>query len=99
MTLISSLPLVLSCRRSCNCSISLTCSLFHATPAAASLLHLVPDGLSPAQYAKLKKDEAAKKAANKKKAMKGSVETLTQWQARNAEKVSSWAKLNTTPLP
>merc|ERR1719453_2191052 len=46
----------------------------------------VPDGLTPAQYAKLKKEEAAKKAANKKKAMKGSVETLTQWQARNAEK-------------
>merc|ERR1719453_2084041 len=46
----------------------------------------VPDGLSPAQYAKLKKEEQAKKAANKKKAMKGSVETLTQWQARNAEK-------------
>ena len=45
----------------------------------------VPDGLTPAQYKKLKAEEDKKKKDNKKK-MKGSVETLTQWQARSAEK-------------
>merc|ERR1719311_1900981 len=45
----------------------------------------VPDGLTPAQYKKLKAEEEKKKKENKKK-MKGSAETLTQWQARNAEK-------------
>merc|ERR1719311_1645626 len=45
----------------------------------------VPDGLSPAQYKKIKAEEEKKKKENKKK-MRGSVETLTQWQARNAEK-------------
>ena len=36
----------------------------------------VPDGLNPAQYEALKKKEAAAKAANKKKAMKGLVPGL-----------------------
>eukprot|EP00619_Florenciella_sp_RCC1007_P001572 CAMPEP_0205910430 /NCGR_PEP_ID=MMETSP1325-20131115/4418_1 /ASSEMBLY_ACC=CAM_ASM_000708 /TAXON_ID=236786 /ORGANISM="Florenciella sp., Strain RCC1007" /LENGTH=121 /DNA_ID=CAMNT_0053276779 /DNA_START=255 /DNA_END=620 /DNA_ORIENTATION=+ len=45
----------------------------------------VPDGLTPAQYKALKAKEAAAAKANKKKAMKGSAETLTTWQAR-AEK-------------
>jgi len=52
-----------------------------AAPRTVTNMAYVPDGLNPAQYAKLKKEEAAKAAANKKKAMKGSVETLTQWQA------------------
>jgi len=45
----------------------------------------VPDGLTPAQYSALKAKEAAAAKANKKRAMKGSVEDLTTWQAR-AEK-------------
>merc|ERR1719327_2113686 len=50
-----------------------------ASPRTISMAY-VPDGLTPEQYKKLKADE------DKKKAMKGSVETLTQWQARSAEK-------------
>eukprot|EP00621_Florenciella_sp_RCC1693_P001682 CAMPEP_0182522802 /NCGR_PEP_ID=MMETSP1323-20130603/573_1 /TAXON_ID=236787 /ORGANISM="Florenciella parvula, Strain RCC1693" /LENGTH=73 /DNA_ID=CAMNT_0024731017 /DNA_START=69 /DNA_END=287 /DNA_ORIENTATION=+ len=42
-----------------------------AAPRTVTNMAYVPDGLSPAQYAKLKKEEEAKKAANKKKAMKG----------------------------
>merc|ERR1719359_2515275 len=45
----------------------------------------VPDGLTPAQYKALKSKEAKAKKDNKAK-KRGSVETLTQWQARNAEK-------------
>ena len=45
----------------------------------------VPDGLTPAQWKAQQAKEAKVKKDNKKK-MKGSVETLTQWQARNAEK-------------
>lgn len=44
----------------------------------------VPDGLTPAQYKAIQAKEAAQVKANKKK-MKGSVEDLTDWQAR-AEK-------------
>ena len=54
------------------------------SPRTISMAY-VPDGLTPAQYKKLKAEEDKKKKANKKK-MKGSVETLTQWQARSAEK-------------
>mmetsp|Transcript_106556 Transcript_106556/g.308828 ORF Transcript_106556/g.308828 Transcript_106556/m.308828 type:complete len:112 (-) Transcript_106556:626-961(-) len=46
----------------------------------------VPDGLTPAQYKALKAKEEAQAKANKKKAMKGSVEDLTTWQARSAKK-------------
>ena len=45
----------------------------------------VPDGLTPAQYKAFKAKEAAQAKANKKK-MKGSVEDLTDWQARSAKK-------------
>merc|ERR1719163_1407706 len=62
---------------------------FSAVTRSSTALQMayVPDGLTPAQYNKLKAEEAKKKKENKKK-MKGSVETLTQWQARSAEKVS-----------
>jgi len=46
----------------------------------------VPDGLTPAQYKKLQAGEAKTKALNKKTKQKGSVETLTEWQARSAKK-------------
>merc|ERR1719163_2160499 len=60
---------------------------FSAVTRSSTALQMayVPDGLTPAQYKKLKAEEAKKKKENKKK-MKGSVETLTQWQARSAEK-------------
>ena len=56
-----------------------------SSPRTITSMGYVPDGLTPAQYKKLQAEEAKKKQDNKKK-MKGSVETLTQWQARSAEK-------------
>eukprot|EP00614_Pseudopedinella_elastica_P010780 CAMPEP_0172588858 /NCGR_PEP_ID=MMETSP1068-20121228/7700_1 /TAXON_ID=35684 /ORGANISM="Pseudopedinella elastica, Strain CCMP716" /LENGTH=108 /DNA_ID=CAMNT_0013384313 /DNA_START=32 /DNA_END=358 /DNA_ORIENTATION=- len=50
------------------------------------LFGYVPDGLTPEQYAQVQAKEKASKAANKKKAMKGSVETLTQFNARMEKK-------------
>lgn len=40
----------------------------------------VPDGLSDAEYKKIKAKEAAKAAKDKKTKMKGSKETLTEWK-------------------
>ena len=50
----------------------------------------VPDGITAEQYAKVKAEEEAKKAATKKKFKIGKeVETLTQWQAREQAKYGS----------
>merc|ERR1711998_511965 len=46
----------------------------------------VPDGLSKAQYEALQKKEAKARADNKKKSMKGSKETLTEWFERSTKK-------------
>jgi hypothetical protein len=44
----------------------------------------VPDGYTLEQYQKEKADAEKKKVANRKKAMKGSFETLEQWEKRGA---------------
>lgn len=67
-------------------------SAFVPAPAASRMtavkplqMGYIPDGLSEAEYKKVQAAEKKKAEANKKK-KRGSVETLTEWQARTNKK-------------
>ena len=70
-------------------------STYEINKGSANKGAYVPDGLTPAQYAKLQEEQAKALEAKKKKFFKGKVtESLTEWMEKESKKGLSGKDLN-----